>query len=199
MHSTVFLSVFAIVLFAHVHAAPCPGKYFERRQAEVVDANTNSVQDVSNSGTAALTDPDAAVGIPETSLVDTGADNFVGNNFAQIDDTTNIDATNVEYPDDTQMTDNTGTAVSGNNNDVMPIINAPVTVIINSNESKNSKHPSPLAPQITQPQMWNQQQPYPFLYADPAQGSAIDPFSARIQQLVAYALAVGQSRVQGFQ
>ncbi|KAJ1665917.1 hypothetical protein IW140_002843 [Coemansia sp. RSA 1813] len=83
----------------------------------------------------------------ETVPLDGGADNLVGNSFAQIDDSTNIDNSSVEYPGDTQMTDNTGTAVSGNNNDIMPIINAPVTVIINSddnNDSKNLRRPPSL-------------------------------------------------------
>ncbi|KAJ2003744.1 hypothetical protein H4R26_002899 [Coemansia thaxteri] len=119
-----------------------------------------------------------------------------------------MDQTNIEYPDETQMTGNTGTAVSGNNNDIMPIINAPVTVIINS--SDNSRHrqtgshvsppslpqmqqpaqrPAPVQARVPDPASWANTTPpqQPQLLADMS-----DPFGMRIQQLIAYALAMSQ-------
>ncbi|KAJ1793435.1 hypothetical protein LPJ59_004723 [Coemansia sp. RSA 2399] len=138
-----------VVLFGFARAAPCPGPMLEKRQPGLDDdlgdtLDTSSFDTAFGEGpgsgaTDTWADPNSETA--NAAPVDVGADNLVGNNFAQIDDSTNIDNSSVEYPGDTQMTDNTGTAVSGNNNDIMPIINAPVTVIINSGDNKRNRKP----------------------------------------------------------
>ncbi|KAJ2521335.1 hypothetical protein GGI11_002043 [Coemansia sp. RSA 2049] len=155
-------SVVFAVLFGVARAAPVPGPALERRQTEIaensgdaLDSGLDAPFDPSfdggaGSGTAdAWADPpDAGV---DTAPLDRQADSLVGNSFAQIDGSTNIDNSSIEYPGDTQMTDNTGTAVSGNNNDIMPILNAPVTIVINSNNDKAAKRRPSSEPQLLPP------------------------------------------------
>ncbi|KAJ1958301.1 hypothetical protein EC988_000385 [Linderina pennispora] len=167
--------------------------------------------DVAATGSNAALDTsaDPLAGWEVNPAVDTSADwstdpaaasNNVGNSVANIDSSTNIINTEIEYPDDTQMTDNTGTAVSGNNNDVMPIINAPVTVIVNEAPSNHQQaNPAPVAPWEHPPghpnasQVAGQQPPAgtPLQQQPP-----VDPFTANIQNLIAYALALRQSQLQ---
>ncbi|KAJ2747640.1 hypothetical protein GGI20_000289 [Coemansia sp. BCRC 34301] len=163
--------------------------------------------------------PPLAADTLDTTTSDT-INNLAGNTLTQIDDSTNNAMTSIDYPDDTQMTGNTGTAVSGNNNDIMPIINAPVTVIINNGEDGHRHHagaPHPPAPANAAP-MWQkqQQQPSQQAWAVPTQPGGfvqgappvqqpvtppypaqanMDPFGDRIQQLIAYALAVSQGHI----
>ncbi|KAJ1737761.1 hypothetical protein LPJ72_000167 [Coemansia sp. Benny D160-2] len=231
--------VFA-VLFGVARAAPVPGPALERRQTEIaensgdaLDSGLDAPFDPSfdggaGSGTAdAWADPpDAGV---DTAPLDRQADNLVGNSFAQIDDSTNIDNSSIEYPGGTQMTDNTGTAVSGNNNDIMPILNAPVTIVINSNNDKAAKRRPPSEPQPPPPVFAAQSAGGPILTAQqaaalsvlsslspeqlgrlivaaqgiqqqpPLHSSADDAVSKMpapsIERLIAYALAVSQSRL----
>ncbi|KAJ2786722.1 hypothetical protein GGI15_001300 [Coemansia interrupta] len=110
---------------------------------------------------------DASAGVA-ADAVDTAAAaqvaNSVGNTDTTIDDSINLTDNSIDYPDDSQLTGNTGTAVSGNNNDIMPIINAPVTVIINNNDqphtSRHNNSPSmPPGASIPPQQPFAQQQP----------------------------------------
>ncbi|KAJ2660013.1 hypothetical protein IWW48_003176 [Coemansia sp. RSA 1200] len=153
--------VFA-VLFGVARAAPFPGSVLERRQTEITENSGDALDSGldasfdpsfdggSGSGAADVwaDPPDAGV---DTAPLERQADNLVGNSFAQIDDSTNIDNSSTEYPGDTQMTDNTGTAVSGNNNDIMPILNAPVTIVINSNNDKAARKRPLSEPQLLPP------------------------------------------------
>lgn len=140
-------------------------------------------------------------------------ENMVGNSLAQIDNSTNMQESNIEYPGESRIAGNTGTSVSGDNNDIMPVINAPVTVIINdSDPDKNKQHiqprPSqrfmPPRPRLPYPFMRPQLQPQmvsPMMTRFPntqpaAAFGRLSPYNARIQRLVAYALQV--SRQQQF-
>ncbi|KAJ2404235.1 hypothetical protein GGF41_007246 [Coemansia sp. RSA 2531] len=226
-HHTAVMALVAILALV-AHSAPCP--HIDKRQLDLLgELADNSV-------------PEAAI-IDDTQLSPVAADaadvltpdtvnNLAGNSITQIDDSTNNSLTNIEYPDDTQMTGNTGTAVSGNNNDIMPIINAPVTVIINNTENDHHRHPAggmtpveaphppPLSPQLP---IWQQQQQTPQTWGVPKQPDnvpggqpvqqpmvpsvqqpmapsfpgqvGVDPFGDRIQQLIAYALAVSQGHI----
>ncbi|KAJ2452520.1 hypothetical protein EV183_002893 [Coemansia sp. RSA 2336] len=146
-------------------------------------------------------------------------DNLVGNSLAQIDDSVNISDTDIQYPGDSQLTDNAGTAVSGNNNDIAPIINAPVTVIINSDDDHNSKQlpqalpdsAIPAATQLAKAMALAQVSAFqkgrlaspasPLQVPGPASPQAaamnqapVDDVSARIEQLVSYAIVLSRSR-----
>ncbi|KAJ1871795.1 hypothetical protein LPJ55_003627 [Coemansia sp. RSA 990] len=137
------------------------------------------------------------------------SDNLVGNSLAQIDDSVNINDTDIQYPGESQLTDNAGTAVSGNNNDIAPIINAPVTVIINSDDDHNSKQLPPAqsnsatsaaaqlakAMALAQAQAGSLQVPGLTLPQASAMNQVpVDDISARIEQLVLYAMALSRSR-----
>ncbi|KAJ2801918.1 hypothetical protein H4R20_003486 [Coemansia guatemalensis] len=107
-------------------------------------APLNAPADGSVPGGTAQLDGGSSAGNP--------ASNLVGNSLTQIDDSVNVSNTDIDYPGDSELTGNTGTAVSGNNNDIMPIINAPVTVIINSDHQDNShNHPRPQSPPSPSP------------------------------------------------
>ncbi|KAJ2848317.1 hypothetical protein IWW36_003369 [Coemansia brasiliensis] len=151
-------------------------------------------------------------------------DNLVGNSVAQVDDSINVNDTDIQYPGESQLTDNTGTAVSGNNNDIAPIINAPVTVIINSNEDDHEdKRPLPalpnsatpaatalakamalarastlekggLAPQVNPLQTPGFSAPQRPLSASAINQVPANDITARIEQLVSYAMALSRSR-----
>ncbi|KAJ2546544.1 hypothetical protein EV175_005556 [Coemansia sp. RSA 1933] len=219
-----FLPAVFIVLLSFTQAAPCPGLVLEKRQSgfttdfgdaldTAVDTLDTAAFDNGSGTDAADTRTDPANDVFDAAPLDGGADNLVGNNFAQIDDSTNIDNSSVEYPGDTQMTDNTGTAVSGNNNDIMPIINAPVTVIINSDDNTSRKMPHPTESRSPPPVPAFQPDSAPklspqddavlsalaslsptqlsqLLAANPAPDSLVPP----IQRLIEYALAVSQSQ-----
>ncbi|PIA16583.1 hypothetical protein COEREDRAFT_81231 [Coemansia reversa NRRL 1564] len=171
--------------------------------------------------------PDGIAQLDDGSSAGNPVSNLVGNSLTQIDDSVNVSNTDIDYPGNSELTGNTGTAVSGNNNEIMPIINAPVTVIINPDHHDSlHKHPVPQSPlsdrmpppslsaspqqqqpvPATQPalsqvpgsaengQPLARQWPEPPLLNNPADG-AVDPFAARIQQLILYAIAMSQSHV----
>ncbi|KAJ2796507.1 hypothetical protein H4R21_004683, partial [Coemansia helicoidea] len=130
-------------------------------------------------GDAAVVEPDAADGqygddtVPDDGTSGGSVANLAGNSLTNIDDSVSVNNVDVAYPGDAELTGNTGTAVSGNSNAVMPIINAPVTVIVNSAEDADR-----LASHLTAPQV-----------AGAAAGWTTDPMADHIQQLMAYALA----------
>ncbi|KAJ2414843.1 hypothetical protein H4218_001329 [Coemansia sp. IMI 209128] len=209
---TAVMALVAILALA-AHSAPCP--HFDKRQldmlGELVDSSVSEAAFAND--TQPLPAADEAANAAEVQTPDT-VNNLAGNSITQIDDSTNSSLTNIEYPDDTQMTGNTGTAVSGNNNDIMPIINAPVTVIITSADNDHHSHPAggrasgttPQPPPLSQQlPMWQQQQTWAVPGGQPAQQVAppypgqvgVDPFGDRIQQLIAYALAVSQGHIRG--
>ncbi|KAJ2687460.1 hypothetical protein IWW39_002932 [Coemansia spiralis] len=211
---TAVMALVAILALA-AHSAPCP--HFDKRQLDMLgELVDNSVSEVALANdTQSLPAADEAANAAEVQTPDT-VNNLAGNSITQIDDSTNSSLTNIEYPDDTQMTGNTGTAVSGNNNDIMPIINAPVTVIITSADNDHHSHPAggrvagstPQPPPLSQQlPMWQQQQqtwavpggqPALQQVAPPYPGQVgVDPFGDRIQQLIAYALAVSQGHIRG--
>ncbi|KAJ2490764.1 hypothetical protein IWW37_002867 [Coemansia sp. RSA 2050] len=219
---TAVMALVAILALV-ARSAPCP--HIDKRQLDLLgELVDNSAAEVALANDAQLSPAaDEAANAAEVLTPDT-VNNLAGNSITQIDDSTNSSLTNIEYPDDTQMTGNTGTAVSGNNNDIMPIINAPVTVIITNADNDHHSHPAggkmpvsapqppPLSPQLPvwqQQQQQQQQQPpqtwaipggqpvqQPLAPPYPGQVDA-DPFGSRIQQLIAYALAVSQDHIRG--
>ncbi|KAJ2595180.1 hypothetical protein GGF39_003934, partial [Coemansia sp. RSA 1721] len=115
-------------------------------------------------------------------LASDNINNLVGNSQTTIDDSVNLTDNSIEYPDDSELTGNTGTAVSGNNNDIMPIINAPVTVIINGAGNPGRQNTGQTASSATAPQV-AVTQPQP------------SPIDANIQKLIEYALMVSQNNL----
>ncbi|KAJ2057942.1 hypothetical protein GGI17_005343 [Coemansia sp. S146] len=221
-HIAVMALVAVLALVAH--SAPCPHNIDKRQLdllGELADSSVPEVAITDDTQPSPVAADTADVLTPDT------VNNLAGNSLTQIDDSTNNALTNIEYPDDTQMTGNTGTAVSGNNNDIMPIINAPVTVIINNTENDHHSHPAgdralvgaphppPLSPQWPMWQQQQQQQQPLQAWGVPAQPDnvpggppvqqpmvppypgqmGVDPFGDRIQQLIAYALAVSQGHI----
>ncbi|KAJ1859662.1 hypothetical protein LPJ73_001749, partial [Coemansia sp. RSA 2703] len=120
MHYRISLAVLFAALSVIVCAAPCPHLH-KRQDVQSVPADFEDA--------SAAMPADTADSIAAAPVV-----NSVGNSDTTIDDSINLTDNSIDYPDDSQLTGNTGTAVSGNNNDIMPIINAPVTVIINNND-----------------------------------------------------------------
>ncbi|KAJ2323417.1 hypothetical protein GGI00_005631 [Coemansia sp. RSA 2681] len=221
----------AAILALVAHSAPCP--HIDKRQLDMLGELAADIAPEAVVADGTQLYPPLAADTLDTAaaLTSDTTNNLAGNTLTQIDDSANNSTTNIEYPDDTQMTGNTGTAVSGNNNDIMPIINAPVTVIINNSENSHRHHaggkPLPAAEGAPHPPMppnagpmWQQQQQQqpspPQAWAAPIQpgGAAsgaplvqqpvdlpypaqanADPFTDRIQQLIAYALAVSQGHI----
>ncbi|KAJ1734721.1 hypothetical protein LPJ61_000923 [Coemansia biformis] len=216
-----------IALAAASRAAPLPR--VERRQADLAPSDGYGWPDLAGNdaalepGAAASWDtydggavdeapvgeawPDTAAQ-PDDSAPEYTIANLAGNSLTQVDNGVSVNDIDVEYPGDSELTGNTGTAVSGNGNDIMPIINAPVTVIVNSGES-GTRHrlPPPLGSSAAAAPgaalgTWplpgsaagGLQRPVP-PYVTGSDPWATDPFSDRIQQLVAYALAASQSHM----
>ncbi|KAJ2612451.1 hypothetical protein H4S08_002696 [Coemansia sp. RSA 1365] len=171
--------------------------------------------------------PDGSAHLDDGFSAGSPVSNLVGNSLTQIDDSVNVSNTDIDYPGNSELTGNTGTAVSGNNNEIMPIINAPVTVIINPDHHdglhSHLSPQSPLSDRMAPPSLGaspQQQQPVPVTQPafsqvpglaengqplagqwpgtpplnNPANGAA-DPFAARIQQLILYAIEMSQSHV----
>lgn len=160
-------------------------------------------------------DPSYGLGMGSAAAASASAaasnENMVGNSLAQIDNSTNMQESNIEYPGESRIAGNTGTSVSGDNNDIMPVINAPVTVIINDSDTGKNKQriqppPSqrfmPPRPRLPYPFMRPQLQPQmvsPMMTRFPntqpaAAFGRFNPHNARIQRLVAYALQVSQQQ-----
>ncbi|KAJ2910344.1 hypothetical protein GGI21_000966 [Coemansia aciculifera] len=208
------MALAAILAFV-AHSAPCP-HILGKRQLEMLGELASDITPEAFAPVADDTQLNAnTLDSAEAQAPSDTINNLAGNTLTQIDNSTSSSLTNIEYPDETQMTGNTGTAVSGNNNDIMPIINAPVTVIINSSEDSHRRHhagskPPPVAmpaanagpawqPSLAQPSNAVPggsffQQPVSPLPPYPEQAN-VDPFGERIQQLIAYALSVSQGHI----
>ncbi|KAJ2856254.1 hypothetical protein J3B02_001707 [Coemansia erecta] len=186
-----YAALIGVIAFLAVSTCAAPCRQLYRRQ-DLLDATTDPID-----GT---TDP----------LAGNSVNNLVGNSETTIDDSINLTDNSIDYPDDSELTGNTGTAVSGNNNDIMPIINAPVTVIINSagGDSKGQSA-GQLAPPLAGPPIVNsasttsqqqslpqqQQQQQQQQVQQQQQQQLYSPLDANIQNLIQYALLVSQNNL----
>ncbi|KAJ2786196.1 hypothetical protein H4R18_000043 [Coemansia javaensis] len=199
MHGGAVVAALALVLAGASCAAPL--SHIGPRQADT--APPDGYGDPVFAGDDVLPDPaaaDAFGGWAPDAQADPqmgAVDNLVGNSFAQIDDSVNVNDVDIEYPGDAELTGNAGTAVSGNSNQIMPIINAPVTVIVSQDDALQPAGKG-VPQQHQHHHHHHQQQARPPVAPALAQAqwvAANDPFGDRIQQLIAYALAVSQSRM----
>ncbi|KAJ2702662.1 hypothetical protein FB645_004197 [Coemansia sp. IMI 203386] len=166
-----------IVSFLAVSGCAAPCRQLYRRQ-DLVDTSLD-LQDTAADVVGAV---DVVDGTTEP-LASDNINNLVGNSQTTIDDSVNLTDNSIEYPDDSELTGNTGTAVSGNNNDIMPIINAPVTVIINGAGNSGRQNTGQIASSATgQPAAGAWAEPQQQQQQRPMQRTAQQPFQQPLQQ-----------------
>ncbi|KAJ1885260.1 hypothetical protein LPJ66_010204 [Kickxella alabastrina] len=194
MHHHIVIAVFVAALAIGVHATPSVLIYKRQTNPEVSDTGIQS-------------DTSAAADINFAPAGET-TNNLAGNSLTQIDDSINIVDASIDYPDEAQLLGNSGTAISGNNNEISPIINAPVTVIINNNnggrggggqnrQQRPSEQPgSPDTSKVSPPK--EQQQPaatqYPYPTYENGQ-NIFDISDPRVQWLITYAMLISQNNL----
>ncbi|KAI7828476.1 hypothetical protein BX661DRAFT_182160, partial [Kickxella alabastrina] len=199
MHHHIVIAVFVAALAVGVHATPSVLIYKRQTNPEVSDTGIQS-------------DTSAAA---DSNFVPAGetTNNLAGNSLTQIDDSINIVDASIDYPDEAQLLGNSGTAISGNNNEISPIINAPVTVIINNNsnggrggsggggqnrQQRPSEQPGSPDTGKASPPKEQQQQPAATQYPYPTYENGQNMFDIsdpRVQWLITYAMLISQNNL----